>query len=667
MVDRTRIPTSMYPSGYTPSTPDGEVTPAAMTKDGSGEPFNKEMLQDYPCGSEPGHSFRSSPLNIYAIGNSSGLVLYVEGGCPNFTWVSDNAWADFGTAETSVRYNTLESGAGPGQDTVVTVTDTNGLEVTINVPWSGACGCCDDVSIEFAKQTPWSEIESINWPGEVVVFIDGGCSPFTWTISGANFTLGIASSNARRNWLLGASGADSDNIYMVVEDYCGSKLCWPGVLFNAQPCSFRFEGESQTITVSRGVAPIDWEFVGAATGWTIAEAQTADLDNIITAVENPTTKSVTLKGTDANGCTGTKTLYSGDILEYATSMGRHGSVVTVDTGLVFLCCEGPSNHGNAFTFSVDSDMQIAQLDTLDYSDYGAYSTVCKAHNGVYCVSNQLSGTGARLEAFLVDGSGNITQHENNSCDWMPGVALSIFNIEASYIESGVVVAVTNAGNGYAYAASIGVASSGEVTPTRLDVLQLTTGWGRQPYFTMISNTIGICVYTNVSYYLYARMFSVAADGTIALVGDETQVTDFAVYNPKVKKITDNWVIVAGRAALDKGYTWALQVSGTEIVLNTGYEHNFDDVGYVGSLAMTILSSSTFLILTPEGSAGTYGGHYWRFAVSLGSSISWTDVYHYDYGDNPMRFHDATLPRSGVLLESYFDSVDDGWLRTRRIC
>jgi len=61
--------------------------PIAMMRDGSGEPQNEEMIQDYPCGEETGHYFISSPLNVYSIGRSGAVVLYVEGGCPDFTSV----------------------------------------------------------------------------------------------------------------------------------------------------------------------------------------------------------------------------------------------------------------------------------------------------------------------------------------------------------------------------------------------------------------------------------------------------------------------------------------------------------------------------------------------------------------------------------------------------
>jgi len=216
MVSRTVIPSAMFPEGGSESDPVPRTgTPSAMTRSGKGKPLNEQMIQDYPCGDEAGHYFISSPLNVCSIGRSDSAVLYVEGGCPNFTWASDNEWATFSSAETAVRYNTIESAAGEGQDTTVTVTDANGLEVTIDVPYCDAASCCDDPPT-FSIQTSGDELGP--FPGENVVFLDGGCPPFSWNSVGDGFTLDYVETNSRRNRVHGTE----DNVLVVdVEDSCG--------------------------------------------------------------------------------------------------------------------------------------------------------------------------------------------------------------------------------------------------------------------------------------------------------------------------------------------------------------------------------------------------------------------------------------------------------------
>lgn len=231
-MDNDVINVSMYPSGYTPSTETGEVSDQAMTRSGIGKPINEEMIEDYACGDEPGHYFISSPLNVYALARDSSVVLYVEGGCANFTWASDNAWATFSSATTSVRYNTLTSSADEGQDTVVTVTDSNGLEVTINVPYMDASTCCEDVPTALAFQTPIDELIDI-WPGQAEVFIDGGCPPFTWRATPSGFYWReYPTTNSRRNKLYRETSDNPE--YVRVTDHCGTvvtmrPLCFPAV------------------------------------------------------------------------------------------------------------------------------------------------------------------------------------------------------------------------------------------------------------------------------------------------------------------------------------------------------------------------------------------------------------------------------------------------------
>jgi len=309
----------MYPDGYSPSNEDGEVADQVMEKSGDGSPFNEQMIQDYPCGEEPGHYFISSPLNVYSIGRSGSIVLYVEGGCSNFTWASDNAWATFGTAETSVRYNTIESGADEGQDTVVTVTDANGLEVTINVPWNGAASCCEDPpALSFQTLA----VELGPFPGEVVVFLDGGCPPFTWGISGTGFTLDYAATNSRRNRVHGT--ADNE-VSVTVEDSCGQTAsvsscdcAGDNVAYDSVNSDETVDQNgTATIIVTGGCGPFTWSVEG--TGFSIP-ASTESRGNTLTA-DDTACGTATITVTDACGdscegivrCTEGRWVYQGHV------------------------------------------------------------------------------------------------------------------------------------------------------------------------------------------------------------------------------------------------------------------------------------------------------------------------------------------------------------------
>ena len=311
MVSRTKIPTAIYPIGHTPSNEDGETAGQVMMKSGDGSPVSKQMIQDYPCGDESGHYFISSPLNVYSIGRSGSVVLYVEGGCPNFMWASDNAWATFSSATTSVRYNTIESGADEGQDTVVTVTDANGLKVTINVPWNGAVSCCEDPPA-FSIQTIAAELGP--FPGESVIFLDGGCSPFTWAISGTGFTLDYAATNSRHNRVHNDATPSDVTITITVEDSCGQTD-----EISAYYCNCDVEDDvaydttnsdetvdqsnTATVIVTGGCTPFSWEVSG--TGFTLVAASTAGRTNTLIA-DGTACGAATITVTDncEDSCTG---------------------------------------------------------------------------------------------------------------------------------------------------------------------------------------------------------------------------------------------------------------------------------------------------------------------------------------------------------------------------
>jgi len=394
MVDRTRIPTAMYPSGYTPSTPSGKVTPEVMTKDGSGEPINEEMIQDYPCGSEPGHSFRSSPLNIYSIGRSGAVVLYVEGGCPNFTWESDNAWATFSSATTSVRYNTIESDADEGQDTVATVTDTNGLEVTINVLWDGAATCCDDPPA-LSFQTLASELSP--FPGEVVVFLDGGCPPFDWTVSGAGYTLDNAATNSRRNRLHGTE--DNDLACVGVEDLCGQTAtlcncdCYVGddIAYDTANSDETVDASGEaTVVVTDGCPPFTWEVSG--TGFSVP-ASTSTRTNTLTAAAGACgTAIITVTDRCEDECIGYVRCTTGQwVLKSETChddmRGKHGTTEnpsSVDSDFEYI--EGYQRQTSVSTYWGGSAHHLCE----DTPPYGSCDQYCQHEPGTggdcdYCI------------------------------------------------------------------------------------------------------------------------------------------------------------------------------------------------------------------------------------------------------------------------------------------
>lgn len=431
-VSRTRIPTGMYPTGYTPSTSDGKVTPEAMTKDGSGEPINEEMMPDYDCGDEPGHYFISSPLNVYSIGRSGAVVLYVEGGCPNFTWESDNAWATFGTATTSVRYNTISSSATEGQDTVVTVTDTNGLEVTINVPWNGAASCCEDPPA-LSIQTPLVEIVGEFATCEVVVFIDGGCPPFTWattTVTGTA-TLDHAATNSRRNRITGTAECWT----LTVTD-----LCEQTATIGVYPMSVIDSHEFDETYCSLPRA------LRLSTGYYVVVYEGPDDDGWIKTFSIPASTGV---------------VADVDNYEYTTANGSR-SLITHITGNIYAVT---SESQYIYTIEISSTGVITKSikdSELINNRSGLWSILVHIADDVYALVWRSSVLAQMVSTYTIEASGAITAVDTLTA------GVSGIPSHAALVTSNVVFSVALTDWGTFEVTTYGVSDAGVITDPYLD-------------------------------------------------------------------------------------------------------------------------------------------------------------------------------------------------------
>ena len=419
MTSRTRIPTAIYPTGHTVSNEEGETAGQVMMKSGDGSPISKQMIQDYPCGDETGHYFISSPLNVYSIGRSGSVVLYVEGGCPNFTWASDNAWATFSSATTSVRYNTIESTAAEGQDTIVTVTDANGLEVTINVPWNGAVSCCEDPPA-LSIQTLESELGPFLDGVEIVVFIDGGCPPFGWVITNSiDVNLDYAATNSRRNRV------------------SSSILCPPFTLTVTDLCS-----QVATVDVQLGMAVQDSYEFDESNGTTPYVIQLSGEYYVVTYC-----------GPDDDGWVKTFRVVAAtgviseiDSYEYSTSNGSRSNIIHVTGNIYALTSSAAYLHTIEISdVGVITDaLEDSQL--ISASAVGRIGFIVHVNAGYYAMFSGTS-SGELVSTYIISALGIITVVDtyavpiSNGASWACKVIDNIF-FSVKFSDWGTFIIVT---------------------------------------------------------------------------------------------------------------------------------------------------------------------------------------------------------------------------------
>lgn len=642
------------------------VIPAAMIKSGDGKQyFREQMMPDYACCDDPGYFFISSPLNVYPIGRSGSLVLYVEGGCPPFTWAASGSWATFGTAETSVRYNTLGSGAGVGADVTVTVTDLCSEEVTISVPWTGAATCCEDPPA-FSMQTPMDEITG--WPGEVVVFLDGGCPAFTWTISGTGFTLDYAETNSRRNRVHGNAGAIG--LTIAVEDSCGQTACQsPGMHISA-PCGFIETGEALTVTLKYGTAPITWEWVGSHTGWTLAEAETADLDVIVTVASGPTDKCVTLKATDFCEASTTAVLGVNDVDEFDSVRGQHPSVRMTVSGILAVCYEGPDADGWTKSYSVDSCGQLTAVDSIEHNTTtGGHHQTCTVWDGtVLCTVYQQANTYLGISSMLIDGSGNLSQLGAGAgyLQYSNGAGSVYYGLCARDPAKGVIVSAYGGQNGYVWATSMQVLATSAVTDPVTQSIQLTSTACQYPDCAMVGNDAFFVAWQDATSKLSGRTVSLSDAGAMQVISAETQFTAFAAAEFQVLKVKDGWVLILCRNATNVGYIVALEVTTAgAVTIPDDSVYAFTDTNLGLRPSGYILDENHIAISTYDNS---FGLHFWVYEMQLDAGISWTLLEHYDYGADVRQLWSMDKVSDNTLVMGYFsDAGNFGRIRTRKVC
>lgn len=167
-----------------------------------------------------------------------GTIQLVEilGGTPPFTWSVTGSDLSFTDNTTNVRYNFLTASESSELNNTeeITVTDTNGAEVTTYCVVCGATICCDDpdYSFTFNLRNKTSVVEGRS----IRIGVNGGCPPYTWSIiSGTGFSFPIQVTNSRYNYLHYDNNVDGLCVFTVTDgcentasvDIAGQALCDP--------------------------------------------------------------------------------------------------------------------------------------------------------------------------------------------------------------------------------------------------------------------------------------------------------------------------------------------------------------------------------------------------------------------------------------------------------
>jgi gliding motility-associated-like protein len=344
-------------------------------------------------------------LNCFGDTNGSGTFT-ASGGTSPYTF-SINSNTTGGTITSAATTATL-SGAGVGSITVK-VTDANGCTATSTITVTQPASA---LSLNNSGNIALNCFGDTNGSGTFTA--SGGTSPYTFSVN-SNTTGGTTSTTATQ---LNLTGAGVGSITVKVTDANGCTatstitVTQPAsalVLNNTGDVALNCFGDtngSGTFTASGGTSPYTFAVNSNTTGGTTTTTATT------LSLTGAGVGSITVKVTDAKGCTTTSTI---NVTQPASALAL------TNTGNVALNCFGDTNGSGTFTaaggtspytFAVNSNTTggttATTATTLSLTGAGVGSITVKVTDAKGCTTTSTITVTQPASALLLNNSGNIT-------------------------------------------------------------------------------------------------------------------------------------------------------------------------------------------------------------------------------------------------------------------
>ena len=250
--------------------------------------FRKKLLKDVACCNKTDYQFKFefSPDSLSA---GNGIVIYVEGGCADFTWTITGSDFTLDDATTSVRYNVIraDNATAAGVSETLTVTDSCGTAIEITIICCDANNCCDLADYAFT----YSGDDPIELDLDIykTLTLEGGCSPFYWLSDHEDVSFSDPRYTNQPDNRVRALAGDAYQGTLTIEDECGTSVAIGyTVCCNNPDHEFVLTGAAAkialngtvTFTVTGGCPPFQWFSTLSELTW--AEDKTEGATNDLT-------------------------------------------------------------------------------------------------------------------------------------------------------------------------------------------------------------------------------------------------------------------------------------------------------------------------------------------------------------------------------------------------
>ena len=270
------------------------------------------------CAGSVSLSFRVCPvITITPASLSNGIVgtaynqaLTATGGTGPYTWAVTSGSLPAGLGISGGAITGTPSAATASASFTITATDVNGCPGSIAYTMSTSCPAMGitPVAAQLADGL-------VGTPYTGSVSITGGSSPYTWSIASGTLPTGITFSNAGvfgGTPTTATTGTTGNAITVQVVDQYGCvktkaynlKVCPVISISGSPPVGTVNVAYSTTFTATNGTAPYTWTL----TGGTLQTGLSLSSGGVVSGTPTTTgSANITVKATDANGCTGTGT------------------------------------------------------------------------------------------------------------------------------------------------------------------------------------------------------------------------------------------------------------------------------------------------------------------------------------------------------------------------
>ncbi len=343
------------------------------------------------------------------------------------------------------------------------------------------------------------------------------------------------------------------------------------------------------------------------------------------------------------------------VLEHDTEMGRHNSIVQVDSDTYALACSDENDKGYIKTFTIPSNgSSITEVAELKHdNNQGFYNSFIQLDSDTYVLAYSGNGNDGYIKTFTISSNGaTITEVASLEHDTNTGQYNSLVQVDSD------TYALAYGGPGDdGYIVTFTIPADGS-SITEVTSLEHDTGNGINNSLIQADSDTYVLAYTGIGDDGFISTFTISADGsTITEVANIEHEAIYGHHNSIAQVDSDTYVLAYSGYGSD-GYmkTFTIPSNGASITHVTTLE--FDTVNDEYNSLLQVDSDTYVLAYTGLND----DGYISTFTIPAnGSSI--TKVQEIEHDVNKGRHNSIVQVDSDTYVLAYEGENSDGFIKT----